>query len=223
MLFSYCSSSRMFRGVLVLAGAMLTTAAAAVAPDDPADVSPLLIGAPAPAFSLQTATGAEYTLAPDVLERPVVLTFYRGGWCPYCNAQLMGMRKIEDDLRTLGYDLLFASADSVAQLEDADETPADGYTLLSDSTMQVAQAFGVAYRLDDATYELYKRNGLDLEAVSGHDHHLLPVPAVFLIGTDGSILFSYVNPDYRYRIDPQLLMTAARVVLTQQPLKPLRP
>lgn len=84
------------------------------------------------------------------------------------------------------------------------------YTLLSDSDLKAAQAFGVAYRVDDETLKLLEQYNIDLEEASGKKHHLLPVPSVFLLDTEGKIKFEYVNPDYKVRIDPQTLIAAAR-------------
>jgi peroxiredoxin len=84
------------------------------------------------------------------------------------------------------------------------------YTVLSDSTTEAAQAFGLAFQVDAETFKKFKGYGIDLEDASGEDHHILPVPAVFLVGTDGVILFDYINPDYRVRIDPETLLEAAR-------------
>lgn len=219
-----CGVSAFLAATALAAALTLPLAARAAVPDDPAAVTPLLVGARAPAFTLATADGGTFEFDPDAVQRPLLLGFYRGGWCPYCNAQLMGMRRIEADLVAKGYELVFASADSVASLRASlDETAAGGeaaYTLASDASMTVAEAFGVAYRLDDRTVARYRDYGIDLEAASGHDHHMLPVPAVFLIDTNGVVRFHYVNPDYRWRVDPRLLLTAADVVLTQQPLSP---
>lgn len=195
-------------------------------PDDPAAVRPLLVGAKAPAFALELPGGERFTFDPEAVDKPLLLGFYRGGWCPYCNAQLMGMRAIEEELVAKGYDLVFASADSAATLaaslkEAAEAEPAQ-YLIASDASMRVAESFGVAFRLDDETVERYRGYGIDLEAASGYDHHHLPVPAVFLIDTDGVVRFSYVNPNFRWRVDSRLLLTAAEVVLTQKPLQPLR-
>jgi peroxiredoxin len=85
-----------------------------------------------------------------------------------------------------------------------------GYTLLSDSAMEAARAFGVAYRVDEATREQLQGFGIDLESASGRDHHMLPVPSVFLVGAEGTIRFVYADPNYRQRIDPEVLMSVAR-------------
>lgn len=84
--------------------------------------------------------------------------------------------------------------------------------LLSDRNASVAQNFGVAYRVDDGTLKQLQQYGIDIEAASGEKHRLLPVPAVFLITSDGEIRFQYVHPDYKIRLDPELLLAAAKII-----------
>ena len=79
--------------------------------------------------------------------------------------------------------------------------------------MKAARALGIAFRMDDATLERYKGCGIDLETASGETHHLLPVPSVFIVGKDGLIKFTYVNPDYKVRVAPDVLLAAARAAL----------
>jgi peroxiredoxin len=81
--------------------------------------------------------------------------------------------------------------------------------------MAAAKALGIAFRVDDETYKMYTKFGVDLEAESGRQHHLLPVPSVFILGTDGIIDFAYVNPDYKVRIEPELLLAAAKIIAEQ--------
>ena len=89
------------------------------------------------------------------------------------------------------------------------------YRVLSDSKMELSQAFGLAFRVDDATIERYKGFGIDLEKSSGEAHHLLPVPAVYVLNTDGKVEFQYVNPDYRIRIEETVLLEAARAAASK--------
>ena len=85
-----------------------------------------------------------------------------------------------------------------------------GYTLLSDSGMEAARAFGVAYRVAEATRDQLREFGIDLEKASGQEHHMLPVPSVFLVDGEGMLRFVYADPNYRERIDPEVLMSVAR-------------
>ena len=120
-------------------------------PDDPEVVSPLMIGQSAPAFDLPRADRNRYRFVPDALDAPVIIVFYRGGWCPYCAAHFMELRKAEDKVREMGYELVFISPDRPEKLaESLTQLDAD-YTLLSDSDMEAAKAFGVAFKVDDAT------------------------------------------------------------------------
>ncbi len=83
--------------------------------------------------------------------------------------------------------------------------------------MSAARAFRIAYKVDDATLKQLLDHGIDLEEASGEKHHQLPVPAVFVVGTDSLIQFEYVNPDYRVRLDPGLLVAAAKLQLKADP------
>lgn len=185
-----------------------------------AAVQPPLLGTQAPGFAVRRADGSEFRLDPQSLAKPVVLVFYRGGWCPYCNAQLLELRHIETKLvDDLGYDLLFLSADSPATLSAGSNTTGTRYTVLADNDLNAASAYGIAFRVDDETVQRYREYGIDLEKSSERDHHALPVPAVFIIDADGKLAFHYVNVDYRQRIAPELLMTAARATLDRRDVR----
>ena len=179
-------------------------------PEAAEQVRPLSEGSPAPAFIARRPDGAGWRFDPGQLQSPVMLIFYRGGWCPYCNAHLAALREAEAELERMGFEVLFLSADRPEMLQASLQEPAPGYTLLSDSRMQAARAFGIAFRVDDATVRRYREHGIDLEAASGEIHHELPVPAVFLVDQKGVIRFVYANPDYKVRISAADLLAAAR-------------
>ncbi len=198
---------------------VLTNHASAKDYFDQADqVTPLLPGMSIPAFSAQTPEGKTINFDPANLEKPFVLTFYRGGWCPYCNTQLGEMRNIENELIELGFDVFFISPDKpsflLESLKDQElksqlKAAKTGHQLLSDASMEISKAFKIAFKVEDETAEKYKKWGIDLAKASGYDHHLLPAPAVFLVGKDGVIQFQYVNPDYRIRLAPEILQSVA--------------
>ncbi len=143
----------------------------------------------------------------------MVLVFYRGGWCPYCNTHLGELKAAETELRARGYEVLFLSADRPeilhSSLKDDIEREAAGYTLLSDSGAAASRAFGVAFRVDAATVAKYKSFGLDLEQVAGNREHILPVPSVFVVDRGGVIRFAYYNADYTVRLSAEKLLAAA--------------
>jgi len=119
------------------------------------------------------------------------------------------LRKIESKLISLGYQIVVISPDRPEKIKELNAKASYDYTLLSDSDLAAARALGIAFHVDDKMFETLKNYDLDIEDASGKTHHLLPVPAVFIIDTEGVILFEYVNPDYRVRIDSDTLLAAA--------------
>ncbi|MEM9301816.1 MAG: peroxiredoxin-like family protein [Pseudomonadota bacterium] len=178
-------------------------------------IRPLMPGAEAPAFEATAADGSTFAFDPKALERPALFVFYRGGWCPYCNLHLAELRHIEDDLKAAGVDLIFLSADSPEVIAEAvEDGEALSYTLLSDATAEAAQAFGISFQVPGATVVRLRERGIvDMQPVSGTtDVFALPAPATYLVGTDGIIKFSFVNPDYKVRVSNEVLLAAAQTM-----------
>jgi peroxiredoxin len=189
---------------LLIAGSLLAGAA---------DSKPLSVGTVIPDAALRTAQGDEFKLRDAVKQKPAVLIFYRGGWCPYCTLHLSALAGVEKELIASGFQLLAVSTDQPSKLREKPEHQALKYTLLSDSTMEAAKAFGIAFKVPDELVAKYKNSyGIDLEAASGQKHHLLPHPAVFIVDTAGVIRFAHVNEDYKVRLEPEKILAAARAV-----------
>lgn len=178
--------------------------------EKPGMVTPILINSVIPDVNLKATDGATVSLREKVAEKPTLLVFYRGGWCPYCSRHMMDLQKIEKEIVGLGYQVLAISPDRPEELSKSINTGELTYTLLSDSPMDVSKAFGIAFKVDSKTVARYKELGIDLEKSSGYDHHLLPVPAVFIVDQEGVVKFTYVNPNYRERINGDVLLTAAK-------------
>ncbi len=106
--------------------------------------------------------------------------------------------------------MIAISADRPAKLRESRKAGALGYALYSDSTLEAARAFGIAFQLSDAEVRSYRDYGIDLEAASGEKHHQLPVPSVFLVEAGGAIRWVYSNPDYEIRPDNEAILKAAR-------------
>ena len=191
-------------------------AAPAIAPT-PEQVTPLLNGLTIPAVNLTTADNQTVALEQLVKQKPSVLVFYRGGWCPYCNAQLAALRDIEPQLAKLGYQLIAITPDSVASIS---KSLADtggqklNYTLLSDANFAASSAFGLAYYLDDKTAAAYKgKLGSLITTEAGSEKVVLPVPAVYILNTKGEAVFNYVHINYKTRLEGELLLKAAELAL----------
>jgi peroxiredoxin len=136
--------------------------------------------------------------------------FYRGGWCPYCNSQLSDLRLVEPKLRQSGFEIVFLSTDRPAILYSSPKAEDIHYTLLSDSRLEAAKAFHIAYRLDGATLANMKKYGVDFDSTTGEPLHELPVPSVFIIDKTGTIRYVYSNPDYKVRLGADALWSAAQ-------------
>lgn len=171
---------------------------------------PLKAGDTIPEVTLRTEEDQSVSLRQLVSEKPSVLIFYRGGWCPFCNRHLQALASIEDDLARAGAQLLAISMDQPSKLKATPDRDKIHYRLLSDSDAVAVKAFGIAFKVDEATIEKYKTYGINLEAASGKDHHILPHPAVFVVNTNGVIRFAHVNPDYKVRLEPGKILDAAR-------------
>jgi len=184
---------------LLLLGAGLTLAQAHSAP--------LKEGDTIPDVTLRTEDDKEVSLRQLVAEKPTVLIFYRGGWCPFCTRHLSELAGIEQDLEKAGAQLLAISMDQPSKLRETPNLDKLGYQLLSDSEAVAAKAFGIAFQVEDDLVRKYKDSyQIDLEAASGQTHHILPHPAVFVTGTSGKIRFAYVNSDYKVRLEPAKIL-----------------
>jgi peroxiredoxin len=211
----FIARRRLALGWLVIA-LYATTAVAAIA-QDPKQVTPVAVGAAAPAFTAREVDGKVFRFDPKQLDRPTLLIFYRGGWCPYCNTHLHELQSVEPRIVALGYRVLFLSTDRPEILYSSLKEKVN-YHIVSDSAANAARAFGVAYRLDDATYDRMKSFGVDLEAAQGDTGHVLPVPSVFIVDRSGTVRFRHFNSDYRVRLDaPSVLAAAEQALVASQP------
>lgn len=177
------------------------------------EVTPLEVGEEIPNVTLQDPFGNDTELHTLVSKKPALLIFYRGGWCPYCNAHLSQLVEIEEQLYDMGIQILAVSPDQPSYLKESVMEHELNYKLLSDSDMNASKQFGIAFEVDTATVNRYKRNGLDLAERSGHDHYLLSVPAAFLVDTTSTIQYRYFNPDYTVRIENDEILSTVEEVL----------
>lgn len=196
----------------LLAFMTVTTSASAALASDPKEIRMLPAGVPAPDAALRDIDDHATRLSTLLAGKPSVLVFYRGGWCPYCNLQLSELRKVKPMLAELGFQLIAVSPDQPQELNKSLDKHTLDYTLASDSSSALMQAFGIGFQLDAATLAKYQEYGLDLEAASGEQHHALPVPSVFVIDGQGLIQFAYANPDYRTRLPERMLRAAVEAV-----------
>jgi len=174
------------------------------------NTSPIKVGEMVPDVVVRTEDDQAANLRKLASGKTTVLIFYRGGWCPYCNRQLQALAAAEDQLAKAGAQVLALSMDQPSKLKATPDREKLRYRLLSDNDATAAQAFGIAFRVDNATVEKYRGYGINLETASGRDHHLLAHPAVYVIAPSGEIRFAHVNPDYKVRLEPAKILEAVQ-------------
>lgn len=184
------------------------TTRAEVYPEKPTDISPLLIGEKIPAVKIPAADGQLFDLNMAVGQKPTILIFYRGGWCPFCNRELAGIQNIQADLVKMGYQIMAISTDSPGNLARSAEKNQLTYQLLSDADLTVSKQFGLAFKAP-AAYGKTLETGSEGKNID----KLLPVPSVFILDKKGVIQFEYINPDYRQRISAELMTTVAETLI----------
>ncbi|MGN7787667.1 peroxiredoxin-like family protein [Niabella sp. 22666] len=176
-------------------------------PPRPEDISPLLIGEKIPVAMLPDASGRDIDLNKLISEKPTILIFYRGGWCPYCSRQLSGLQRSAPQLEKLGYQLIAVSTDMPGGLAESVKKERLNYTLLSDADLSLAKKFGIAFKAPKGYWEMLPKT------TGGKNKDLLlPVPSVFILDKTGTIQFEYINPDFKQRMSSELLTTAATVI-----------
>jgi len=203
----------------LLAAGLVVFAVAASATSAPAgeqDRIGLPEGERIPDVTLRDGEGREVALREVIRGKPALLVFFRGGWCPFCTTHLAEVGKIAGKLSDAGVPILAISPDR-PQLIAARTAESDlPYTLFSDSRMDAAKGFRIAFQVDADLVRTYReKHRIDLEGASGEDHHLLPHPAVFVIDAAGIIRFAHVNPDYRARLSGEEILDAVRATLRE--------
>jgi len=164
------------------------------------DISPLLISEKVPAISITSIEGEEELLTDIVNEKPSIVLFYRGGWCPYCNAHLSEVGEVEETIINLGYQVIAISPDSPENLKITVDKDKLNYKLYSDATGSLTMAMGLAFKAPERYYKRLNNYSNSLNP------GILPVPSLFVVDTNGVILFEYISPDYKHRMSANLLL-----------------
>ena len=168
----------------------------------------LKAGEVAPAFSLADSEGRIVSSGELLAKGPLVVSFYRGAWCPYCNTELQALQGALASIREAGAELVSISPQLPANSRKALAEHKLGFPVLSDPANAVANSFGVRYRAPEYLVDLMKGLKVDLPSFNGDDSWTLPMPARFVIGPDGIIRYAEVNPDYTRRPEPEDVLPA---------------
>ena len=159
----------------------------------------LAVNSMAPDFKAADQHGKSISLSAQLKKGPVVLVFYRGQWCPYCNKEL---KALEDSMMLLtakGASLIAVSPEKQENITKTIEKTKADFPILHDDGLTIMKNYDVAYTVDDAMLEKYKKYGIDFTVANGDNGAHLPVPAVYVISQEGKIVYRYFEPDYRKR------------------------
>ena len=174
--------------------------------------TPLKAGDKMTAHSIvQTMEGEDFDLNAAVASQPTVLIFYRGGWCPYCNAHLRELQTSAPALQAMGYQILAVSTDMPEALKETADGNELSYQLFADPMVTVADSFGLKYKVKQ-NYLDHLTNDHDTDLVAQNGGYLL-TPGAYIMNTDGVIEFAYVNMNFAVRISQDALLKAAREAL----------
>lgn len=163
-------------------------------------------GESAPDFTLPDALGRPVSLSDLLKQGPVVVTFYRGAWCPYCDLELRAYQQALPQLQELGASMVAISPQMPDQSLSLAEKNALAFAVLSDVGNQVAREYGLVFRVDEAVRAAYQQIGADLPAYNGDSSWELPIPGTFLIDQSGTVSLAFVDPNFTHRLDPAIIL-----------------
>ena len=170
----------------------------------------LRAGDKAPSFTLNDPGGNPVSSMDLLTKGPLVVSFYRGNWCPYCNMELQALQEALPSFRNLGASLIAISPQTPVNSRKSVRQNALEFPILSDTRNDVAAAFGLRFVLPAYLIELYKGLKNDLPLFNGDPSWTLPMPARYVIAQNGTILYAEVNPDYTRRPEPMDMLPAIR-------------
>jgi peroxiredoxin len=160
----------------------------------------------APDFTLKDPDGNPVSSRELLAKGPLVISFYRGVWCPYCNLELQALQAALPEIAARGASLVAISPQTAPNSRKSQRDNKLDFPILSDVKSEVANAFGIRFALPDYLAEVYKTFGNNLPVINDDPAWVLPMPARYVIGTDGVIAYAEVNPDYTQRPDPSELL-----------------
>ena len=170
----------------------------------------LAVGDEAPDFTLPDSRGRQVSLSMVLRAGPAVVTFFRGGWCPYCNIQLRAYQRALPEIAALGGQIIAISP----QLPDGSLSVAEKnaleFDVLSDVGNVVGRSFGLVYALPEELRAAMRLNDKALPRINGDDSWELPLTATFVIAQDRRVALAYVDVDYRLRLAPEDIVAGLR-------------
>lgn len=170
----------------------------------------LKVGDTIPDFTLPNATGQTVNIHDLLAQGSVVIAFYRGGWCPYCNLELKALQNALNSIQETGATLVAISPETPDNSLTTQEKNELTFPVLSDMDNQVARQFGLVFKLPTSLRPIYEGFGIDLAAYNGNDHFELPIPATYVVQSNGEIVYAFADVDYTKRAEPSDVVNALK-------------
>lgn len=166
----------------------------------------LQVGQTAPDFSLPNQNGEQRQLSDLLKNGAVVISFYRGGWCPYCNLELKALQDILSDIKAAGANLIAITPETPDHSLSTAQKNALAFDVLSDQGNAVANQFGLKFSIAEELVQLYIKRGLDLQKAHGDSSFTLPLPATYVVAQDGKVIYQFVDTDHTRRAEPENIL-----------------
>lgn len=168
------------------------------------------MGDAAPDFTLIDGHGKEVRLSLELQKGPVVLSYYRGEWCPFCVEEVKTLQTIHPDITELGARLIALSPQTQTQTVTMVDRLELSFDVLTDLGNKVADTYGLVFEADEPIKYVYREFGIELQKYNGDRTFRLPVPATYVIGQDGVIKWAFLEPDYTRRAEPAEILAQLR-------------
>ncbi len=172
----------------------------------------LKVGDPMPAFVLPNATGQTVRSTHLLAHGTLVVTFYRGGWCPYCNLELYALQQKMPDITAAGASLVAITPELPDHSLSTVEKHALTFEVLSDLGNEVSRQFGLVFQVPENLRVIYEGFGIDLTTTQGNDHFELPIPGTFVVDRHGIVAKAFVDPDYTKRLEPSEIVNTLQTL-----------
>lgn len=153
-------------------------------------------------FQLPSATGKSIALDELLKKGKVIIAFYRGSWCPYCSLELVALQKVLPQIKEAGATLVAISPETPDNAWTTEEKLNLKFEVLSDLDNNYAKELNLVFKVDQETLKLYSEFGIDIAKHNGNDKNEIPIPATYVIDTDGTVIYAFANEDYTKRAEP---------------------
>ncbi len=169
----------------------------------------LKVGDTVPNFTLPNASGQPIQIQTLLAQGPVVISFYRGQWCPFCSLELAALQKALPEIKALNASLVAISPQTPDNTLSTVEKNNLEFEVLSDAGNQVAKQFGIVYQLSEEMREVQKGFGVNLSESNGDASYGLPISATYVVG-NGQIVYAFTDPDFTKRLEPSEILAALK-------------